>query len=514
MGLDHNRLTYRHHGRDETLTDSVVTDARVVDELLDAPTRTQLTAHCAGACTMPRYPPDQRRPCLGLNLARRFRKRPLEFITEIGRTYGDMAYFRMGPIRVYFVNNPQLIREVLVTKHKSFRRPAWLVAGRLSKIDGNGLVLSEGDFWLRQRRLVQPAFATKRFDGYAQATVEYTRRMLDRWTRRHVAGHCRRNDATDAGDHRQDVVRRRAAKARPPSLGEAVRIVSETLRRAKPAIPCTCPTGCPLPSKRRKRWAIRTLDDLVWDVIRQRRASGEDRGDLLSMLLLAVDAEGDGRGMSDVQARDEAMTLFNAGHDSTAAALAWIWYLVAGHPAVEARLVEEVDTVLAGRARHVRRRGAVAVYRNGRQGIAAALSAHLGPVSARSRRPPSSWAATRFPRRAWVVRLSLRHAPRPPVLRESRRSSTPSDLRPAASDKIPQYAYFPFGGGPRVCIGNTFATMEMILIVATVLQKVPREAGGRPGRGRARAADRDSAQRRPARRDRAAASSRPMRGKA
>jgi cytochrome P450 len=130
---------------------------------------------------MPQYPPGPKAGFFGAGLARRFAREPLEFITEIGRTYGDMAYFRLGPIRAYFVNSPTILRDLLVTKNKNFQRPRWITRP-LSKIDGNGLVLSDGEFWLRQRRLVQPAFSTKRFDGYARVTVDGTRRMLDRWS--------------------------------------------------------------------------------------------------------------------------------------------------------------------------------------------------------------------------------------------------------------------------------------------------------------------------------------------
>ncbi|TFH48887.1 MAG: cytochrome P450, partial [Lysobacterales bacterium] len=295
---------------------------------------------------MPRYPAGPGDYLLGATLARRFRHAPLEFITEIGHTYGDIAFFRMGPLRAYFVNNPHLIREVLVTKHKCFRRPAWITEP-LSAIDGNGLVLSEGDLWLRQRRLMQPAFATKRFEAYAQATVDSTRRMLESWS----AG-----TSMDIADEMTNLTLDIIAKTlfgveladRAPRLREAVRVISETYV-SEAGNPFQLPDWLPLTSKRRKRWALETLDSFVWGVLRERRASGEDRGDLLSMLLLAVDEEGDGHGMSDQQARDEAMTLFNAGHDSTAAALAWTWYLVAKHAGVEARLVEEIDTVLSGR---------------------------------------------------------------------------------------------------------------------------------------------------------------------
>jgi cytochrome P450 len=415
---------------------------------------------------MPQYPPGPKSTFFGAKLARRFRKEPLELITEIGRAYGDIAYFRVGPVRAYFINNPQLIREVLVTKNKSFRRPKWLTRP-LSKIDGNGLVLSDGDFWLRQRRLVQPAFNTKRFDGYAQATVDGTRRMLARWT-----GGTTFDIADEMTHLTLDIIGKTLFGVdlgdRAPELGEAVRVISRTFV-GEAGNPLQLPDWLPTPAKRRKRRAIKTLDDLIRGIIRQRRASREDRGDLLSMLLLAVDEEGDGRGMTDEQARDEAVTLFNAGHDSTAAALAWIWYLVARHPAVEARLVEEVDAVLAGRP---------AAY-----GDLPKLPYTEMVVKESLRIFPPTWAM--IPREVvdpvelagyTVARGSWIYAfpwvtQRDPRFFEEPEKFDPQRFAPGRVEKIPQYAYFPFGGGPRVCIGNAFATMEMILILVSVLAR-------------------------------------------
>ncbi len=415
---------------------------------------------------MSQYPPGPKGTFFGINLARRFRGEPLEFITDIGRTFGDLAYFRMGPIRAYFVNNPQLIREVLVTKNKSFRRPKWITEP-LSRIDGNGLVLSDGDFWLRQRRLMQPAFNTRRFGGYAQATVDCTRRMLDRWT-----NGASFDIAEEMTQLTLDIIARTLFGVdlgdRAPEVSEAVRTISQTFV-GEAANPLQLPDWVPTAGKRRKRRAIKTLDDLIRGIIRQRRASREDRGDLLSMLLLAVDEEGDGRGMTDEQARDEAVTLFNAGHDTTAAALAWIWYLVAKHPAVEARLVDEVDGVLTGRP--------------GAYGDLLQLPYTEMVVKESLRIYPPTWTLIPrevvdpvelggyvIPRGSWLYTFPW-VTQRDPRFFENPETFDPERFAPGRVEKIPPYAYFPFGGGPRVCIGNTFATMEMILIVASVLQK-------------------------------------------
>ncbi len=225
----------------------------------------------------------------------------------------------------------------------------------------------------------------------------------------------------------------------------------------------------PTPANLNKRRAIKTLDSMIRGVIRQRRASGSDQGDLLSMLLLAIDEQGDGRGMTDEQARDEAVTLFNAGHDTTAAALAWIWYVVARHPAVEARLVEEVDTALAGRVA-----GYADLPRLPYAEMVVKESLRLYPPTwtllPREVIAPVELGGYRIERGSWVYSFPwVTH--RDPRFFDDPLKFDPERFAPARSESIPPYAYFPFGGGPRVCIGNTFAMMEMILILASVLQQ-------------------------------------------
>jgi cytochrome P450 len=415
---------------------------------------------------MSRYPAGPSDRFLGATLARRFRQTPLEFTTEIGRTYGDIAYFRMGPLRAYFVNQPRLIREVLVTKHKHFCRPKWITRP-LSKIDGNGLVLSDGDFWLRQRRLVQPAFASRRFGPYATATVDYTLEMLKRWSS---------GASLNIADEMTQLTLRIIAKAlfgvelsdQVAQLGDAVRIISEGFV-GEAGNPFHLPDWVPLPAKRRKRWAIQTLDQLVRGIIRERRASGEDRGDLLAMLLLAVDEEGDGRGMTDEQARDEAITLFNAGHDTTAAALAWVWYAVASRRAIEDRLIEEVDTVLAGNPPTLADAGRLPYVE-----MVIKESLRLYPPTwslvPREVVEPVEIGGYPIARGSWIYIFPY-VTQRDPRFFKDPETFDPERFSPVRADEIPQHAYIPFGGGPRVCIGEKFAMMEMILIVATVLQK-------------------------------------------
>lgn len=414
---------------------------------------------------MANYPPGPKDGLLGLSLIRRFRADPLGFVTDTAREYGDLAYLRFGPVRTYFLYAPHLVREVLVTRHKHFRRPEMLIRP-LRQIDGNGLVLSDGEFWRRQRRLMQPAFSTRRFDAYAQVTVEYTRQMLAAW---------QNGSSIDIADEMTRLTLAIIAKTlfgvelegRAAELGRAVHTVSEMVFRES-GYPMHLPDWLPIPSKRRKRWAIGTIRGLVASIIRERRASGEDRGDLLSMLLLAVDEE-QGGGMTDAQALDEAITLFNAGHDSTAAALAWIWYLLARHPHVESQLIAEIDEVLPDRD---------PTYAD----VARLPLTELVIKEAMRLYPPTWTLLPRevvepleldgypIPRGAWLYTFPWVTHRDPRWFKHPERFE-PERFAAGRVDEIPPYAYFPFGGGPRVCIGAAFATMEMVLILATILRQ-------------------------------------------
>jgi cytochrome P450 len=348
----------------------------------------------------------------------------------------------------------------------------------LRQVDGEGLVITEGEFWSRQRRLLQPAFHPRRMAGYAAAIVECCAARLDRWKPREPL------NVVDEMTHLTVEIIARVffgveLTGRAARLGEAVRVLSQAFYTEVSQI-VRRPDWLPLPSKRRKKWAIETLDSLINDIIRDRRASGEDRGDLLSMLLLAVDDEGNGTGMSDRQARDEAVTMFNAGHDSTAAALAWIWFLVAGHPDVEARLIAEAQGVVGGRAAAADDLPRL-VYTD--MVVREALRLYPPVWSLFIRVPDTnveiggwtipgkSWVYI-FP---WVTQRDARFFERPLEF-------DPSRWEPGRVESISQYAWLPFGAGPHACIGQLLAMNEMTLVVATVLSRYRLEFA--PGQSR------------------------------
>jgi cytochrome P450 len=412
------------------------------------------------------YPPGPRDWCFGLTLGLRSLREPLAFLQEMAREYGDIAYIRVGPYHSYVINHPDLIREVLVTKGKSFHK--WEAQKRVfRKVDGNGLINTEGDFWLRQRRLIQKAFQQRRFGRYAEMTVERTRRRLNQWT----AGaeiDLDREMSELALEIAGETLFGVDLRAQAAWLGETAEVLRETFIREFLA-PVPLPDWLPLPSKRRMRRAIQQLHAFIDGIIRDRRASGEDKGDLLSMLLLAVDEQGDGTGMTDQQARDEAVTLFNGSHDSTSAALAWTCYFIARYPGVQERLRTELEAVLGGR---------LATFEDlPRLTFADAVVKESLRIY-----PPTSALFTRQAlteveiggyrlARGSLAAISPYVTQRDPRWFPEPERFDPDRFGPGRVEGIPEYAYLPFGAGPHVCVGNTFAMMEITLIVATLVQR-------------------------------------------
>lgn len=393
----------------------------------------------------------------------RFRAGRLEFFRDTARNYGDMVKLRFGHRRVYLASHPDLIEEVIVTKNANFIKHFALRLNPL--VLGKGLLTSEGDFWLRQRRLVQPAFNRSRITRYGPDMVAAAERRIASWR---------------PGEHRdiQAEMSRLTLEIAAKTLfgaevgGEASTVVealnelqAQFLTRFNSIIPT--PLWIPTPANVRQRRIVRRLDEIIYGFIRQRRAQNMEHGDLLSILLHARD-EDDGTRMTDRQVRDEAMTLFLAGHETTALVLAWTWYLLAQNPPAEAALVAEWQNLLGGRTptvddwpklRHTERVVLEAMrlyppaYVIGREAIAdGTIGGYHVPRGTTILM--SEWAVQRDPR--FFV--------------------DPDDFRPerwteAFQKTLPKFAYFPFGGGPRQCVGNTFAMMEMALVLPTIGQR-------------------------------------------
>lgn len=399
----------------------------------------------------------------------RFQRDALGLLRQWHRDYGDIVLVKVGSLRFYWVFHPELAREVLVTQAKKFRRGGRQVQV-LREWDGDGMVTSDGDHWLRQRRLVQPAFNSRRFAAYAREMTGATSRMIDSWLAE-KPDRIEMNAAMTALtlDIAAHTFFGADVSSQTQEIGKAVTVLSEYTTR-EIAKPFSLPSWVPLPGVRRKNQAVQFLNETIDRMIRERRASMEDRGDLLSMLIQSTDDEGDGKGMTDEQVRYEAMTLFLAGHDTTAGVLPWIWYLLAKHPEAEARVQEEVETVLKGRIPTVEDLPLLSyTQRVIKETLRLYPQAYV--LFARIAAEEVNLGGYRIPPKSEVypVPYIIHHDPR--WFSDPERFD-PDRFLPDRVDQLPSGAWIPFGLGSRACIGQAFATMEMVLVVATILQKV------------------------------------------
>jgi cytochrome P450 len=374
---------------------------------------------------------------------------------------GDVVLFHLGPQPVYLVNHPDYIRDVLVTHSRNFIKSRGLQIAK--KFLGESLLTSEGEFHLRQRRLAQPAFHRQRINSYAQSMVEYGARTCDRWREGEtvdISHEMMRLTLAIVGKTLFDADVESEAK----DIREALNAMMQMFDRITKPFPSFLGL-LPLPSNFRLRRAHRRLDETIYRIINERRASGEDRGDLLSMLLMSTDTEGDGTGMSNLQVRNEAMTLFIAGHETTANALMWTWYLLSHHPEIEARLHREIDSVLQGRTP---------------EADDFARLKYVEMVFAESMRLyPPAWVMGRqvladYPIDRYMVPTKSIILMSPYAMHHDERyypdpfRFDPDRWTEEARASRPKFSYFPFGGGPRVCIGEQFAWMEGVLLIATI----------------------------------------------
>jgi len=393
---------------------------------------------------------------------RTLQRDPIPFFTRLATDYGDASQFHVGPQQIFFFNHPDLIRELLVTQHRSFHKSR--VLQRSKVIFGEGLLTSEEELHKRQRRLVQPAFHRERIARYAEVMIERAAKL--EWSDGEVLYvHHEMMRLTLA------VVAKTLFDADVDEEADEIGVALTSLVDLFPTLMnpmANLLRKLPLPQTIRFRRSLERLDRTVYGIIDERRKSGEDRGDLLSMLLLAVDEEGDGGGMTDQQLRDEAMTLFLAGHETTANALAWTWYLLSLNPGVENAMHREIDAVLAERA------PTPADY--------ARLPYTEMVVAEAMRMFPPAWAVSRLAIEdamigEWLVpRGAVVVAAQAVTHRDARWFPDPSQFdplrfTPEAKAARPKLAYFPFGAGPRICIGEGFAWMEAVLIVATIAQR-------------------------------------------
>jgi cytochrome P450 len=387
----------------------------------------------------------------------------LGFYRQCADEYGDVVRIHLAHVPVYLIVHPRDIERVLITKAGNFTKSADYRA--LARVLGQGLLTSEGDFWQRQRGLIQPAFHRQNILAYASVMTGATRRMLDSWE-----DQGERNLHEDMMRVTLEIVAQclygAEVSGTAERVGKAMEVITERfVTNASQAL--IFPFDIPVIFARREWRAIRELNQIIGSIIRERRSSNEQREDLLDMLLRVRDA--DGKPMSDEQLRDEMMTLFLAGHETTAIALSWACYLVSQNPHIEAKLAEELGTVLGDRVptpedlSRLRYTEMVlketlrlypAVWGIGRRAIA---ECELGGY----RLPAGSNVFIL----QWRTQRDARFFPDPERFEPERWREDP-----VRSGKIPRFAYFPFGGGPRVCVGASFAMMEATLLLAMIQQ--------------------------------------------
>jgi len=386
----------------------------------------------------------------------------LSFMLKNARQFGKFYAIWLGSKPIYVISDPNLVREILVERAKEFHK-ADLVKQAVGPFAGNGLFTNEGDFWRRQRKLAQPAFHHGRIEAYGATMVQQTLEMLASWQSGDM-----RDIAHEMTKLTLGIVNKTLfnvdVRAQAEHIGE---LMTTILSAANDRINSYDPVWNRLlqTNQRREAAAIQALFAIIEEIIAEHRCHGEDTGDLLSMLLAARDE--DGNPMSEQQLRDEVITLFVAGHETTANALAWSFYLVAQHPAVEAKLLAELAP-LQGNPPSLRD---LAQLPYSEQVVKEAMRLYP-PAGGITRQPIHAIQLGGYPiAQGDTITISTYVMHHDPQLYPNPEHFDPDRFTPENEAKLPRYAYLPFGGGPRICIGNSFAMMEARLILLTILQK-------------------------------------------
>lgn len=389
------------------------------------------------------------------------RPNPLDALLALAHDFGDVVPFQLGSKPAVLLSNPEDIKDVLVTHSRDFHK-----ARAIPTPFGQGLFTSEGETFLRQRRLMQPAFHRQRIANYGQIMVDYAEQWQSRWGHQStidMSAEMRTLTLAIVGKALFDADN---ADAEASAVAEALNIFKQVFtppsNSAAPTYGPQVPTGGQHIQQAKAR-----LDAILAPMISARRASGEDKGDFLSMLLMARDVEGDSTGMSDQQVIDEAVTLFLSGHGTTASALMWTWYLLAQNPETEARLHAELDQVLGGRQPTLddvpQLRYTAAVFTEAMRVYPPAWVLGRVPLHDYTVGDLTIPAGTPIFMSQWVVHHDERLYPDPFAFR-------PERWTPEFKAELHKYAYFPFGGGQRLCIGDAFAELEGVLLIAALAQ--------------------------------------------
>jgi len=391
-----------------------------------------------------------------------FNNDTLAYIEKLAKL-GDTTFIKFGPFPGYLFNHPDDVRDILVTKNASMHKPN-VTKQAVKDISGENLFSSDGDYWKTQRKLIAPAFHTQRIREYADIMVDYALAMVNRW---------QADSVYDMYHEMTDVTMNIVVKTLfdvdittdTSELGSAMNTVFQIAdNRIKRVI--QIPIWIPTAENRELTRVISIIKSRLNRIIQERRESGEDRGDLLSMLLMAQDEE-TGLGMTDEQVYHEVIALFAAGHETTANTITWTLLLLAQNPEILQNLREEIDTVLGNR------RATMDDLRH--------LPYTEMVIKESMRLYPTAWGITRQTIEPVEVgghqlkKNALVMVAPWTLHRDERWWDNPEEFRPERFSpeneaNIVKYSYIPFGGGPRVCIGNAFAMMEAQLVLATILQ--------------------------------------------
>jgi cytochrome P450 len=392
-----------------------------------------------------------------------FRRDGIGFLKKIADEHGDIVQFKIGPIRVVLLNHPDLIKEVLSKNHRNFIKGRPLEMAK--EILGEGLLTSEGDYHDRQSRIIQPAFHRKMLESYASVITEYATRLMNNW-----------QDGSEV-DIMEEMINMSTAIAgkvffsidlekEAPQINKALAIASSFFGRV------TVPFSelllkLPLPGSIRFRKAKAFLDEMIYKIIDDRKRSGIDNGDLLSLLLCAQNENGS-EGMSDEQIHDEAITLFLTAFDTTSLALTWSWYLLFQNPGPEMELHKEIDVVLGGRIPTAEDLTKLKYTRM----VMSESMRMFPPIYIIAREAVEDFAIDSYVLPTGTLVLMSPYL----IHHDTRFYSDPETFNPHAwaqfsPGESSKYQYFPFGAGPRSCIGQHFAWMEGVLVLATIAQQ-------------------------------------------
>jgi cytochrome P450 len=401
-----------------------------------------------------------------LGSIREIQRDNVQAFMDAWRAYGDIVHFR-GPLTINLLVHPDYVEQVLRDNVANYPRPEF-VTDKLKSIVGKGLVAAEGERWANARRVTQPAFDPERVKGFGQTMIETTGEMLEKWS-----GYAERGQPLDVKSEMMHISLANLATALFKfDLREALDEIepavyyalSHTNRRLTSPID---PQHFPLPSTRRFNATLNALNEVIYRIIGEHRRATDPTEDFVNMLLDSQDPE-TGAAITDQQARDEVIGFFIAGHETVSSALTWTWYLLSQNPDCWRKLKAEVDAVLGGRTPTVED---VPNLKYTEYVLLEAMR-HYPPIFVLMRRAADddTVGGYHIPKDSTVV-LCPYVTHRHPDFWQNPEGFDPERFTPERSAGLPRMAYFPYGGGPRKCIGNTFAALEMPLVVAMVAQR-------------------------------------------